>query len=104
MVAPLVLPLAQCHDASLAGGKAAGLARVLKAGLKVPPGCCLTTCAYRTALKRSGFPGERWRRAIQLQGDDRRRELEDCRQMILRADTTHLPVPLASKPWAGNRV
>jgi hypothetical protein len=33
MVAPLVLPLAQCHDASLAGGKAVGLARVLKAGL-----------------------------------------------------------------------
>ena len=32
--------------------------------------------------KRSDFPGERWRRAIQLQGDDRQRELEDCRQMI----------------------
>ena len=91
MVAPLVLPLAQCHDASLAGGKAVGLARVLKAGLKVPPGCCLTTCAYRTALEAVGFsPVERWRRAIQLQGDDRRRELEDCRQMILRADTTYL--------------
>ncbi|MDF2754958.1 MAG: ppsA [Nitrospira sp.] len=90
MVAPLVLPLAQCHDASLAGGKAVGLARVLKAGLKVPPGCCLTTCAYRTALEAVGFsPVERWRRAIQLQGNDRRRELEDCRQMILRADTTH---------------
>ena len=55
MVAPLVPPLAQCHDASLAGGKAAGLARVLKAGLKVPPGCCLTTCAYRTALEAVGF-------------------------------------------------
>jgi pyruvate,water dikinase len=91
MVAPLVLPLAQCHDASLAGGKAVGLARVLKAGLKVPPGCCLTTCAYRTALKAVGFsPVERWRRAIQLQGDDRQRELEDCRQTILRADTPHL--------------
>ncbi|HET6677820.1 MAG TPA: PEP/pyruvate-binding domain-containing protein [Nitrospira sp.] len=91
MVAPLVLPLAQCHDASLAGGKAVGLARVLKAGLKVPPGCCLTTCAYRTALEAVGFsPVERWRRAIQLQGDDRQRELEDCRQMILRADTTYL--------------
>jgi rifampicin phosphotransferase len=64
---------------------------VLKAGLKVPPGCCLTTCAYRTALEAVGFsPVERWRRAIQLQGNDRRRELEDCRQMILRADTTHL--------------
>ena len=91
MVAPLVLPLAQCHDASLAGGKAVGLARVLKAGLKVPPGCCLTTYAYRAALEAVGFsPVERWRRAIQLQGDDRQRELEDCRQMILRADTTYL--------------
>ena len=32
MVAPLVLPLAQCHDASLAGGKGVGLPRVLKGG------------------------------------------------------------------------
>ena len=91
MVAPLVLPLAQCRDASLAGGKATGLARLLKAGLKVPPGCCLTTSAYRAALEAVGLsPGERWRRAIQLQGDDRKRELEDCRQTILRADITHL--------------
>ena len=91
MGAPLVLPLAQCRDASLAGGKAAGLARLFKTGLNVPPGCCLTTCAYRAALEAVGFsPGERWRRAIQLQGDDRERELEDCRQMILRADITHL--------------
>src|SRR5688572_16720873 len=91
MGAPLVLPLAQCRDASLAGGKAAGLARLLKTGVKVPPGCCLTTCAYRAALEAVGVsPGERWRRAIQLQGDDRERELEDCREMILRADITHL--------------
>ena len=91
MFAPLVLPLAQCHDASLAGGKAAGLARLLETGLKVPPGCCLTTAAYRAALEAVGFsPVERWQRVIQLQGDDRRRELEHCRQMILRADITHL--------------
>ncbi|HET9846480.1 MAG TPA: PEP/pyruvate-binding domain-containing protein, partial [Nitrospira sp.] len=91
MFAPLLLPLAQCRDASLAGGKAAGLARLLETGLKVPPGCCLTTAAYRAALEAVGFsPVERWQRAIHLQGDDRRRELENCRQMILRADMTHL--------------
>jgi rifampicin phosphotransferase len=91
MVSPLLLPLLQCRDASLVGGKAAGLARLLAAGLKVPPGCCLTTSAYRGALEAVGFcPVERWRRAIQRRGDDRERELRNCRENILRADVAHL--------------
>jgi pyruvate,water dikinase len=91
MVAPLVLPLDHCSDPSLAGGKAAGLARLLATGLKVPTGFCLTTAAYRTALAAAGFsPVERWRRVLELQGDDRQRELNDCRQSILAADIAQL--------------
>ncbi len=91
MGSPLVLPLPRCRDASLVGGKAAGLARLLAAGLNVPSGCCLTTSAYRGALEAVGFsPVERWRRALQRRGDDRERELQNCREIILRADTAQL--------------
>jgi pyruvate,water dikinase len=39
---------------ALCGGKAAGLARLLRAGFNVPRGICLTTDLYRTALRESG--------------------------------------------------
>ena len=38
MADPLLLPLARCTDPSLAGGKAAGLARLLSVGFLVPAG------------------------------------------------------------------
>lgn len=83
MAPPFVLPLSRCTDASLAGGKAVGLARLLAAGFPVPDGCCLTTGAYEQSLPAVGFvAGERWRRAATRSGDDRRRELHECRQII----------------------
>ena len=83
MAPPFVLPLARCTDALLAGGKAAGLARLLAAGFPVPDGCCLTTGAYEQSLQAMGFvAGERWRRAATRSGDDRQRELHDCREII----------------------
>ena len=85
MAPPLVLPLSRCTDPSLVGGKAAGLARLLAAGLPVPDGCCLTTGAYQQSLQAIGFvPSERWRRAATRTGDARRRELQDCREIIRR--------------------
>ncbi len=43
--APLVLALAESHDIGLVGGKAASLARLLRAGLPVPGGFIITTAA-----------------------------------------------------------
>jgi pyruvate,water dikinase len=59
----------------------------MEAGFSVPPGCCITTSAYRHALEAIGFsPLKRWRRALERGGPDRRRELEDCREMIRKAE------------------
>jgi len=87
MADPLVLSLTRCSDPSLVGGKASGLARLLAAGLAVPDGCCVTTRAYEQSLVTLGFdPRERWRRALELMGEERRRELQDCRAAIARSD------------------
>jgi phosphohistidine swiveling domain-containing protein len=87
MADPLVLPLSRCNDSSLVGGKASGIARLLAAGLAVPDGCCVTTRAYEQSLATLGFdPRERWRRALGLMGEDRRRELQDCQAAIRRSD------------------
>src|SRR5215467_1990621 len=55
--APLILPLADLHrDAlPLAGGKAANLGELLRAGLPVPPGFCVTTAAYILAAEQAGL-------------------------------------------------
>ena len=87
MADPLVLSLTRCSDPSLVGGKASGLARLLAAGLAVPDGCCVTTRAYEQSLVTLGFDSrERWRRALELMGEERRRELQDCRAAIARSD------------------
>ncbi len=46
---PLVLPLAECHDADIVGGKAINLARLISAGFPVPSGFVVTTHAYHAA-------------------------------------------------------
>ena len=85
MAPPFVLPLSRCTDPTLAGGKAVGLARLMAAGLPVPEGCCVTTGAYDESLEAIGFvPAARWRRAAEMSGDERRRELLDCREIIRR--------------------
>ena len=87
MADPLVLSLSRCNDSSLVGGKASGIARLLAAGLAVPDGCCVTTRAYEQSLATLGFdPRERWRRALGLMGEDRRRELQGCQAAIRRSD------------------
>ncbi|MGZ3581117.1 MAG: PEP/pyruvate-binding domain-containing protein [Ktedonobacterales bacterium] len=54
---PLLLALADLNrDAlSLAGGKAANLGELLRAGLPVPPGFCITTVAYTLAAEQAGL-------------------------------------------------
>src|SRR5512144_586681 len=91
MAGPLLLPLARCTDPSLAGGKAAGLARLVSGGFLVPAGCCVTTAAYHQALHAVGFhPLERWNEARQRKGQDRQQWLQDCRRIIQHIDVARL--------------
>jgi rifampicin phosphotransferase len=91
MAHPILLPLSRCRDVSLAGGKAAGLARLLAAGFEVPDGCCVTTAAYHQALDALGFsPSEQWQHALRRTGEDRRNFLHGCQQIIRRADLSGL--------------
>ncbi len=91
MAHPLVLPLQRCSDPSLVGEKAAGLARLLKAGFPVPAGCCVTTTAYHQALGVIGFlPTMQWNEAIRRAGEERRQLLHECRSMIRQADVSPL--------------
>ena len=54
---PLVLPFAALDRGSLAvaGGKAANLGELIRAGLPVPPGCCVTTAAYTLVAHGAGL-------------------------------------------------
>ena len=91
MAPPFLLPLAQCTDPSLVGGKAAGLARLLAAGFPVPDGYCLTTSAYEHFMQVIGLvASERWHRVAMRSGDDRKQELQHCREMIRRMELTTL--------------
>jgi len=88
---PSLLPLPRCSDPLLVGGKAAGLARLLAAGLKVPSGCCVTTEACRQTLLAAGFdPMERWRHALHLTHHARRQWLRECQQIIQDIDVSEL--------------
>ena len=46
---PYILPLADCRDAAVVGGKAINLSRLINAGFPVPGGFAVTTNAYRVA-------------------------------------------------------
>jgi len=83
---PHVLPLVECTNLSLVGGKAVGLQRLIREGVRVPSGFCLTTAAYHDALREAGFDtARRWQQALTATGVDRDRLLSDCRQAILSA-------------------
>src|SRR5215467_1423519 len=91
MSRPLLLPLPACSDPLLVGGKAVGLARLLAAGFKVPPGCCVTTEACRQALHAVEFdPIARWRHALHLTHNVRRQWLQECQQIIQDIDVSEL--------------
>ena len=91
MIRPSILPLSQCNDLDLVGGKAVGLARLMTAGFSVPPGFCVTTEAYAQCLQASGFiEDEEWQKACALSGNERASALADCRDRIRRIETSQL--------------
>jgi phosphohistidine swiveling domain-containing protein len=53
-----VVDIADAIAPALSGGKAAGLARLMRAGFDVPPGICLTTDLYRATLRGCGVLAE----------------------------------------------
>ncbi|HEX2186883.1 MAG TPA: PEP/pyruvate-binding domain-containing protein, partial [Chloroflexota bacterium] len=55
--AALIRPLDELdrYDLALAGGKAANLGELIRAGLPVPPGFCITTVAYRRLSQDAGL-------------------------------------------------
>mgnify|MGYP003520770807 FL=1 len=91
MTRPIVLPLSQCTDLNLVGGKAIGLARLITADFSAPQGFCITTEAYTQSLHASGFiEHEEWQKAYALSGNERASALADCRIRIGRIETSQL--------------
>lgn len=91
MTRPFILPLSQCTELNLVGGKAFALARLLAAGFPVPLGVCVTTEAYRHTLLASGFaPNVEWQRACALSGHDRAALLADCQARIRQVESAPL--------------
>lgn len=81
---PLFLPLAACTDSSLVGGKAMGLARLIAAGFRVPPGLCVTTTAYRQFLDAAGIESDAaWLAAVRAPKSTRAAQLDRIRSGIL---------------------
>ncbi|HEU5406213.1 MAG TPA: PEP/pyruvate-binding domain-containing protein, partial [Nitrospira sp.] len=93
MARPFILPLSQCSDGNLTGGKAVGLAQLLAAGFSVPQGFCITTETYIQCLQASGVrKDEEWHKACALSGNERASALADCRTRIRQVETSQLAV------------
>ncbi|MBM4135051.1 MAG: hypothetical protein FJ245_14965 [Nitrospira sp.] len=83
MPGQIVLPLKDCTDPQLAGGKAVGLGRLIRNGFQVPPGLCVTTGVYRECLRAGGFDAAaRWARLCQASEERRPAMLEEDRRLI----------------------
>ena len=79
----IVLPLKDCTDLQLAGGKAVGLGRLMRNGFQVPPGLCVTIQAYRESLRAGGFDdADRWSRLCQASDEQRPAMLEEDRRLV----------------------
>ena len=91
MIRPIVLPLSQCADLDLTGGKAMGLARLIAAEFAVPSGLCITTEAYVQALQTIGFrESDEWSEVSALLGQDRTRAIAEIQARIKAINTSHL--------------
>jgi pyruvate,water dikinase len=83
MANPLILPLDACSDPSLVGGKAWGLSRLIRRGFSVPPGVCLTTDAYRDALRAAGVDlSAAWARLARASESERLSLLAECQRAV----------------------
>ncbi|MEU9830161.1 PEP/pyruvate-binding domain-containing protein [Streptosporangium sp. NPDC048047] len=73
-----VIPLSDdAADLATAGGKGASLARLVRAGLPVPGGFCVTTGAYRDFVSRGGLHEEIMRAVADLPADRAARRIAE---------------------------
>lgn len=80
---PFLLPLQDCTDPAVVGGKAAGLGRLLRKGVHIPAGVCLTSAVYRSALQAGGLdPNAFWNEATGASDTDRVSLLDDWRRRV----------------------
>jgi rifampicin phosphotransferase len=80
---PYLVPLASSGDRALCGGKASGLAALLRHGVHVPPGVCVTTRAYFDTLRAAGLsPADTWARAGRASQSARQKILDEYRGRI----------------------
>ena len=78
-----LLPLRDAVDAAACGGKAAGLARLRRAGFPVPDGVCLTSDNWRAALRTTDIADRiAWLAAARLDAEARRFHLAELRRLV----------------------
>src|SRR4051812_42935968 len=102
--APFVVRLRDLDAASvpLAGGKAANLGELLRAGLPVPDGFCVTTQAYDD-LAAAADIGDVLDRLAATSADDRAAVAELAREARERVLATPMPRPVAEAVTAALR-
>ncbi|MCS6288155.1 MAG: hypothetical protein H8K10_04180 [Nitrospira sp.] len=84
MADPFILSLDESSALYLVGGKTAGLAKVLSAGLPVPKGLCVTTAVYQQSLDRAGVDAPAiWTKLPDLSVEQRAQELARIQQLLL---------------------
>lgn len=104
MTRPLILPLSECTDLDLSGGKAVGLRQLLTAGFPAPQGFCITTETYAQSLRTSGFiDTEEWPKVCALSGHERSSALADCRDRIKRTETSQFATQWLTALWTLDR-
>jgi pyruvate, water dikinase len=103
--APLVLPLAavSAGDRPTVGGKAASLGELARIGLRVPPGCVVTTAAFTAAMHAVDPDGALARQVDRLDPDDHRRAARVTAAIRERIRAAPLPAGLAAAIASGYR-
>jgi phosphoenolpyruvate synthase/pyruvate phosphate dikinase len=103
--AALVLPLSAvgAGDRPVVGGKAASLGELARAGLRVPPGCVVTTAAFVAAMRAVDPDGSLARQADRLDPDDLEQVARVTAGIRDRITAAPLPGALASAIAAGYR-
>lgn len=105
-----LLTLTDAADPALCGGKAAGLARLLRAGLPVPDGFCLTTDFGRAALRATDLSArvQELAAGVVIDAATRQECLAEIRRLVeavsLPADmveTIHRGVKSMREQWGG---
>jgi rifampicin phosphotransferase len=88
---PLVVDLGDCSpdEYALIGGKASGLAALIRNGFQVPPGFALTTRAYREHVEHNALAGDIERLVADCQTfEDQQRAADEIRQLF---ESSQLP-------------